>query len=213
MTYKLLIRRCGLFALVSMILLLNVSGCATFPGKDTPVYTFANLPPAPEKKTCIVISDKYANKYTEEDRAEIDEIVSMFEKSGYFLKAPERCTPNDNDKSSEMDVNFERNFKPGPYLVDLINAFISGYTLTIIPSRYREYYVMDVQLKRNDLVVKQYVYRDHTERWVQLFYLFKRPQPDYSKRTAIHDVYSRMIMNFLYDYTHDVQNGDIFATK
>ncbi len=193
--------------LLPLALLLFGSGCATFPGKDIPAYTFADFPPAPENKQCLVISDKC----TKGTCPDVDTIISLLEKSGYFLKGPERCIRNSTDKSKAMNVNFDQTFRTGPYLVDLINAFVSGYTLTLIPGRYREYYVMKVQFKHNDQVVKQYEYHDHIESWTQLFYLFKRPDPDYSKNTAVHEMYDRMIMNFLYDYTHDLQKGDVFA--
>lgn len=194
-------------ALVSLILFLVVNGCATFPGKDIPIYTFADLPLAPENKQCLVISDKC----TKETCADIDAIIATFEKSGYFLKAPEHCTPKDDYKSNAMKMDFDWNFRTGPYLVDLVNHFISGFTFTILPARGRDYYVMTVQIKRNDQIVKQYVYRDHIERWIQLFYLFKRPEPDYSYQVALHEMYDRMVMNFLYDYARDVQKGEIFA--
>ncbi len=194
-------------AFTALAVLLIGNGCATYSGKDIPVITLADLPPAPDDKTCLVISDKC----TKDTCTDIDEIISIFEKSGYFLKAPEHCTPKDSYRSNKMIVTFDWTFRTGPYMVDLMNAFISGYTLTIIPMRMRDYYSMKVELKRNDRVVKQYMYSDHIERWLHLYFAFKRPNPDYSAREAVHDIYNRMIMNFLNDYANDVQKGDLFA--
>lgn len=191
----------------TLLLILLGSGCARFPGKDIPVYTFADLPSGPENKICLVISEINAN----EDSTEIDRIISILEESGYFLKAPENCTPDEHYISNKLVLSFESEIRFGVLIVDMISHFISGYTLTLLPARGHNYYVMTIQIIQNDQVVKQYIYREHVDRWIQLFYLFKRPEPDYSRINVIREVNDRMLMNFLYDYSRDIQKGELFS--
>jgi hypothetical protein len=189
------------FGLLLIVLCFWVSGCASFPGRDLPKYTYADLAPASEKKTCLVFPEN-SDKRTQEF---IDAAIAMFEKSGYFLKAPERCTPNGDEKQNLMKVDFRSDLKAVNLIGAVISGFVCGATLTIVPAYARDEFVMTVQFRRNDQLVKEYVYREHMNSWIHLSMLFM--MSGHSQHATIHEIYDRMVMNFLYEYSRDIQQG------
>jgi hypothetical protein len=183
------------------MLCFGLSGCASFPGKDLPNYTYDDLAPAPEEKMCTVFPENSTGRI----REFIDTSIVMFEKSGYFLKAPEHCTPTGDEKHNVMKVDFRNDIKAANLVGALISGFVCGATLTIVPGFARDELVMTIQLKRNDNLVKEYIYREHMDTWIHLFMLFK--MADHMPHSAAREIYDRMIMNFLYDYSRDIQQG------
>jgi hypothetical protein len=193
--------RASILILSLLLLGLWLSGCASFPGKDLPSYSYADLAPAPDEKMCLKVAIQ--GTPTDDDREVIETTIVMLEKSGFFLKAPEHCLHH--GEKSENDIQWAfRNDSPAANRVGaFISGFISGFTFTIIPAFAREELLLSVQLRKNDQLVKEYAYREHVDTWLHLSMLFM--MFDHQPRVAVREVYNRMIMNFLYDYSLDAQ--------
>lgn len=186
---------------VSLLAFVNLIGCASFPGHDLPAYTFEDFPPAPrpEQKVCLIIhDDKNCDK---ECREFNDSINDMFEKSGYFLKYPEHCSPNPNANHHNLIFNFEPDREPGYMAIAVISGFIGGATFGIVPAFERDHLLFKFRLQKNDELLKEYVYREYVDTWIEILMLFK--MSDHSSETAVKEVFKRVYMNFLHDFSHD----------
>ena len=192
--------RMPVLALSLLVLGLWLSGCATFPGHDLPSYTYVDLPPAPADKMCLVSTQ--TTTLTDEAREIIDTTFAMLEKSGYFLKAPEHCTPDDEERTDIKWV-FRNDTPAVNFAAAFVSGFISGFTFTIVPAFARAEILMTVQFSKNGKLLKEYAYREHADTWMHLSMLFMMSA--HSPSTAARDIYNRMTMNFLYDYSRDVQ--------
>lgn len=180
-------------------------GCASFPGKDLPNYTYADLPQAPAEKSCLIISDDLK----EEDREQTIAVADKLEKSGYFLKAPEHCTPVEGTQiKNSLRIEFQNEIKAGNMAVAIASGFVSGATFLILPGYARDEYVMKAHLK-TDKSDREYVYREHMDTWFHLSMIFL--MPGRTPPTTVRSIYDKMIMNFLYDYSHDVEQGESVA--
>lgn len=180
---------------------LLVSGCASFPGKEIPDYAYTDLAPAPAEKICLLVPEAVP----EENRQMFEELIAVLEKSGFFSKAPEHCTPNGNTVHYALSVTFKNDLKAGNVAVAFVSGFISGFTLTIIPAYGRDDFVLIAEMKTNGQLLKKYVYKDHINTWIHLTMQFK--MSDHRPRAVINEMYHRMLMNFLYDFSRDVQKG------
>ena len=190
---------------LSVILIVSCCsiGCASFPGKNLPNYSYSDLPKAPAEKACLIISDDI--KQT--GRENTIEVANKLEKSGYFLKAPEHCTPTEGMQTkNSLRIDFQNEIKAGNMAVAIVGGFVSGATFLILPGYARDEYVMKAQLK-TDKSNKEYVYREHMDTWFHLSMIFL--MPGRTPPTTVKSIYDKMIMNFLYDYSHDVQQGEL----
>jgi hypothetical protein len=89
--------------------------------------------------------------------------------------------------------------------IAFMNAFISGYTLGVIPAYGRDIFIMTVVVKKGDYVLKTYNYRDYTDTWIQVFLLFLMP---FNFPPMVYDsVMDNMIRNFAHDFGSDLQSG------
>ena len=185
-------------------------GCASFAGKDLPNYTYADLPQAPAEKSCLILSDDLSKA----DREKMSAVVEKFEKSGYFLLAPEHCSPSTpaegSQKKNSLRIDFQNEIKAGNLALAFISGFVSGATLFIMPAYGRDNFVMKVQLT-SDSRNKEYVYREYMDTWLHLSMIFLIPSR--APSTTVKSIYDKMIMNFLYDYSHDVQQGESLAVS
>ena len=206
MTLPALFSRLLCFCFSLLVLCICAAGCASFPGKSLPEYTYADLAPAPEapeKKTCLIVKDGVG------DREMTEAAIAILEKSGIFLKSPERCTATGDEKGNILRIEFQNDLKAGNLAVAMISGFISGATLMIVPGYARDEFVMTVKL-RNDEFVKDYAYREYIETWFHLSMLFM--MHDHMPSTTVRKIYDRMIMNFMYDYSRDVQQDALVAS-
>ncbi len=199
----------ALFRLPLSLLVLGFlfSGCASFPGNELPVYTLTDLPPAasPEKSVCLLsVPDKGCDEECQEN---FKPIMEMFEKSGYFQKAPEHCTPGSNEKGFSINFTNETDYKFGNIALAVISGFICGATYGIVPAYERTDFTVKAQLKKNDNLLKEYVYREHVDTWIHPLMLIK--MRDYSPNATAKEITKRVYMNFLHDYSLDVQQGKI----
>lgn len=184
-----------------------MSGCASFPGRDLPVYSYADLALAPADKLCLVTAATAT--LSDGDREIIDTTLAMLEKSGYFQRAPGQCAPNREEEQTSIQWDFRNDTRAGNRAVAFISGFISGFTFTIVPGFGRDEFQLTVRLRKNDQVVKEYVYREHIDTWTHFSLLLM--MSDHKPRDAVREVYTRMIMNFLHDYSRDVQRASRIA--
>ena len=182
-------------------LCLLVSGCASFPGREIPDYAYTDLAPAPAEKICLRVLETVP----EENRQMFEESIAVLEKSGFFSKAPEHCTSTGNTVHYALSVKFKNDLKTGNMAVALVSGFISGFTLTLIPAYGRDDFVMTAEIKADGQLLKKYVYKDHINTWIHVTMLFE--MSGHRPRAVINEMYHRMLMNFLYDFSRDVQKG------
>lgn len=197
--FKSILSRC--FLPLSLFAFVSLTGCASFPGHNIPAYTFEDFPPAPspEQKVCLIVHDE--KDCDKECREFNDSINEMFEKSGYFLKAPEHCNPNSNADHYNLILNFEPDREPGYMAIAVVSGFIGGATFGIVPAFERDHLLFKFRLKKNDELVKEYVYREYVDTWIEILMLFK--MSGHTPRTATKEVFKHVIMNFLHDFSQD----------
>lgn len=188
------------FLLSIVLLVLSVSGCATFLGNDLPDYTFADISsaPLPEKKVCLIVNYKNCDKECHEF---YDPTYEMLEKSGFFRRD---CTPNPDEKNNlQMEELYELKIAYHP--LALISVGISALTLGIIPGYAHNNVTARIQIKKKDQIIKEYVYHEHADLWVHLSMLFIRSEHN---NLAINKKFrKRLYMNFLHDFSRDFNNG------
>ena len=143
----------------------------------------------------------------EKNRKIIDESIAVLEKSGYFSKAPERCSPSGKPIHYALALDFRNDLKATNLVGAFLSGFISGFTLTIIPGYGRDDFILTAEFKKDNQAIKKYVYKDHMNTWIHLTMLFM--MTNHSPRTTINEIYQRMLMNFLYDFSHDMQKGSL----
>ena len=190
--------------LLALLLISFMDGCASFSGKEIPAYSYADLAPASAEKMCLVVKTdgNGTNKY-------LDTAIDMFEKSGYFLKSPEHCSPTGEEIQNGLSIGFRNDFKFSNMAVAVISGFMSGASMTIIPGYGRDEYILNVRLANKKRLIKEYTYHEHIDTWFHLSMLFVIA--GHMPGDTVQEVYARMLMNFLYDYSHDVQQGKLAA--
>ena len=184
------------------------AACASFPGKEVPVYT-ADQVRAPEKKLTVSYNvkgfmlKKENNTFTSNIDKEIQKV--LLESAMFAELKPE---PGHGDFDFSFIIHNE-GWPPMP--VAFMNGFVSGFTFTVIPAFARDIYLLTVDVKQGDRVVKTYSYRDHVDSWIQLFLVVLSPvkwPPDVMKSTI-----DNMLMNFAHDFADDIHSGIYAAGK
>ena len=183
-----------------LLLAISLSGCATFLGNDLPVYTMADLPPAPplEKRACLIVNYKDCDKTCHELS---DPIYEMLEKSGFFRRD---CTPNADDKKN-LHMMELTDLKIAYHPLALLSVGISELTLGIIPGYACDNVTSKIQIKNNSEIIKEYVYHEHADLWVHLSMLFLRSE--HNEVATTKKYHERLYMNFLHDFSRDFNNG------
>jgi len=181
-------------------------GCASFPGKDLPKYSYDQIkPPAPQP--CIDYDAKFLTMGRENARGVAifqEEIEKVFRQSNFFQKHSPGVGSGDYHFSMVLQ-------NEGNMCLAGISGFISGLTLTIIPGYAKDEYILTVDVKKEGEVLKQYQYRHYMDTWIQLFMIFLTAthNPQEVARQVIDD----MLLNFLHDLEKDqilVQSPKIF---
>ena len=188
------------FSLAFLLFAISLSGCATFLGNDLPAYTFADLPPAPplEKRACLIVTYKDCDKACHELN---DPISEMLEKSGFFRRD---CSSNADEKNN-LHMAELTDLKVAYYPLALLSVGISELTLGIIPGYARDNVTSRIQLKKNEQIIKEYVYHEHADFWIHLSMLFLRSA--HNELATTKKYRARLYMNFLHDFSRDFNNG------
>ena len=184
---------------------LYLSGCASFPGKDLPMYTYTDLAPAPADKDKMCLETSPTGTLQDEIREFIDTTFTILEKSGFFLKAPEHCKQNDEEKLTDIKWIFRNDTPVENRVFAFVSGFVSGFTFTILPAFERDELLLKVQFLKSGRLMKEYAYREHVDTWMHLSTLFITS--DHKPNDITREIYHRMIMNFLYDYSRDMHQA------
>jgi hypothetical protein len=181
-------------------------GCASFPGKELPTYTYDNVTaPAAKLTASYDVKALVFDKENERSAGRVqEEIQKVLQASPLF----EKIAPGAGTGEYQCSFLFKNE---GNQALAAISGFISGFTFTIIPAYARDKFVLTVDVKRGDRLLKTYVYRDHIDSWIQLLLVFLAPShwpPDISK-----EVFDNMLMNFLHDFSKDLNAGVLVAAQ
>ena len=194
-------RRMGQILLISLSAVFIASGCASFAGRELPTYSNEQVLTPPKKIIASFNVKAYGPHGNAIDASKLDkEIQKVLSASPLFAELKSGSGQGDYHCSFVF-----RNEGRPPEPIAFVNGFISGFTLGIIPAYARDIYIMTIDVKQNDHVLKTYTYQDHIDSWIQLFLVFLTPfnwPPSVSN-----SVFDNMIMNFAHDFSNDIQSG------
>jgi hypothetical protein len=180
----------GIFSCVTVV------GCASFPGKEIPTYTYDQIV-AREQKPSVDYDAKFLT-FEKENAAAVrifqEEIDKVFSRSDVFLKFGAGVGGEKYHLSLVL-----RN--EGNMALGFISGFICGLSLFVIPAYARDDYILTVDVKKGEEVLKQYQYKDHLNTWIQLFLVFMTPTHHPDK--VVREVMDNMLLKFLYDLESD----------
>jgi hypothetical protein len=184
------------------------SGCASFAGGELPVYTNEQLQ-VPEKKIAATYDIAAFGPLGENKIAASNlekEIQKVLSSNPVFAELKQGAGTGDYHYTFTF-----RNEGVPPLPIAFLNGFISGFTFTVIPAFARDIFILTVDVKQDDRVLKTYTYKDHIDSWIQLFLVFLAPShwpPDVS--TSVID---NMLMNFAHDFCNDIRSGVYLAQQ
>jgi hypothetical protein len=198
-------KRTGQIVLISLIAVFVASGCASFAGRELPIYTNDQLA-APEKKISASYDVKAFGPRGENAWAwNLDKkIQKVLTGSHIFADLQSGTTSGDYHYSFVLRTEEQ----PGEPIASL-NVSISAFTVGIIPAYSRHIFIITVDVKQGDRVLKTYTYKDHMDSWIQLFLVFLTPfNWPFSVGSSVID---NMIMNFAHDFSSDIKSGVYLA--
>lgn len=193
---------------VSLFSIFVFSGCASFAGRELPMYTNDQLA-APEKKISASYDVKAFGLHGENAGVALTidkKIQKVLTESHIFADLQSGTNSGDYHYS----FVFRNEGKPGETLA-FINGFVSGFTFGVIPAYARDIYIITVDVKQGDRVLKTYTYKDHMDSWIQLFLVVLTP---FNWPPSVGDsVIDNMIMNFAHDFSGDIKSGVYLAQE
>lgn len=178
------------------------TGCAGFAGKLPPTYTYDQIPRV-EQKPAISYDAKFvalgrdSRQLTQSLK---EEVRKVFLQSGVFssLEAAQGSGAYHVSVKMETDTNEGLAF---------LSGFISGFTFLVIPGYERDEVTLTVDIKRGDDLIKQYVYRDYIDIWIQI--LLVALMPTHFPNDVARDLMDHMLLKFV----HDVSTDKILTDK
>lgn len=188
--------------LMSLFSALIASGCASFAGRELPIYTNDQLS-VPEKKISASYDVKAFGPYGENTI-----VASKLDKKIQKVLSAGPLFAELKSGSGQCDYHYSfvfRNEGVPAMPITFLNGFISGFTLTVVPAFARDVFIITVDVKQGDRVLKTYTYKDYMDSWIQLFLVFMTPfnwPPSVSS-----SIIDNMIMNFAHDFSKDIQSG------
>ena len=175
---------------------LAFSGCASFPNKEFPKYSFDQFKPL-EVKPAIDYDLKYF--WTNRENAAAlpvfcKKVEDVFAKSNLFSEYKAGTGSSDYHFSIIMK-------NEGDIASAQLSGFISGLTLTLIPAQARDNFVLTVDVKKGDEVIKHYQYEHYMDTWIQLFLVFMTEAHHPNK--VVNQVWDDMLLAFLHDFEQE----------
>jgi hypothetical protein len=182
------------YLLIGTVLSFAVVGCASFPGKELPKYTFEQIEP-PAKKVSVDYEAIFLMQGQEVAfmvREFEERISKIFAKANFFLKYG--LGIGSADYHFKITLNHT---EAQPTFMTLV----SGITLTLIPWNAKDEFSLSIEVKKGDQLLKEYQYKEHMDTWFQLFMIFLTPthHPVKVKEQIIDD----LLLNFLHDLKED----------
>ncbi len=192
------------FLFLSILTAAIVSGCASFPGRELPIYAYEQIP-AMEKKIYASFDVKAFGPRGEnkkfEQRLE-KEIQKILTQSLAFAQ----LEPNKNDGEYHYSFVYR---DEGNEALAFLSGFISGFTLAVVPAYARDNYILSIDVKQGDKLIKTYTYRDHMNSWIEALLLVVTPI--YWPPAVAQSIFDNMLMNFVHDYFDDIKSGVYLA--
>lgn len=187
-----------LFLSVRCLILLFIcsffSGCASL-GHDFPKsYHFK----PPEIKPSI----DYDVKYFWTNR-ENSMVLAGFQKEINKVFAENQLFSKYNAGTGKSDYHFSIIMRDeGDENLATISGIITGLSLGIIPTKATDNYILTIDVKKGDKVIKQYQYNNYMVTW---FHLFLLPMAkSHSPGTMQYQIWDNMLRAFLQDLDQDI---------
>lgn len=186
-----------------------VAGCASFPGKELPTYANNQLF-IPAKKISATYDVQAKGVFGENNKMAADRIDGKIQK--VLASGPIFSDLRSGSKQGEYHYSFLfRNEGIPPMPVAFLNGFVCGFTFGLFPAFARDIFIMTVDVKQDGRVLKTYTYQDHMDSWIQIGLIFLTPL--YFPTTVSDEVIDNMMMNFAYDFSHDIRSGAFIAKQ
>jgi len=194
------------FLLISMFSSTLAIGCASFPGKELPTYTYESMT-VPAAKLTVSYDVKALS--LGRDNAGLakgmqEEIEKVFKASPLF----NQVAPGVGTGEYQYSFTLRNEGNAG---LAFASGFISGLTLTIIPAYAKDEYILSVDVKKGNQALKTYTYQDHLDSWIELFLIFLTPS--HWPPTMAKELIDNMLMNFLHDFWRDLSSGVLVASQ
>jgi hypothetical protein len=193
-----LIVRCLTIAIICSIIL---SGCAGFSGSTLPQYTYNQLKP-PQKKHSIDYDAKdvavasLGSLFDSEGMLQ-EEINKVFAESHFF------STYNTGTVGGEYHFSFvfSKDEEAIPFAFRLVDNLLFAFSAGFVPMYDKFDLTLSVDVKKDDQVIKQYVYKDHVNSWVETLLIIMAPI--YYPKKAVRETMDKMLLVFLHDLKED----------
>jgi len=167
-----------------------------FRGKKLPKYTYEQIA-HPSRKPSVDYDAKFLS-LGKENAAAVkvfqEEIEKIFSESEVFSK----FSAGIGSEEYHLTLVLRNEGNLG---LAFLSGFISGLTFTIIPGYAKDEYILTVDVKRGDQVLKRYQYKHYMDTWIQLFLIFLTPT--HSPEKVSREVMDDLLLNFLYDLGKD----------
>lgn len=189
-------RRKGFVSICLLLILSLATGCASYPGGETPPRSYSEITPyetrpSVDYQTFFTASGIRGDIGTPVVREEVEKV---FRKSGFFKD----FSVGKGKEDYHLDIHVLTEEDPE---VSVFKRFITFLTLFIVPSRSREYYLLTVDVIKKDEVLKRYSYRDHVD---TRYHILLAPKSSRNlPMDAAREVIDAMLLNFLYDLGRD----------
>ncbi len=195
--------------MVCILAVCILAGCASFPGKQLPTYTYGQLTSLPKKITATY-DIKAFSIYGVEDHTSATRLDFKVQKVLSSSPIFSDIKPGAGQSDYHYSFIFRNDGMP-PLPVAFLNGVISGLTLCMIPAYARDIFIITVEVKQDDRVLKTYTYQDQMDTWIQLFLVALTPF--YFPANISDAVIENIVMNFLYDFTKDIHTGAYLAKQ
>lgn len=192
----------NIFLIMGGLCFLGLAGCASFPGKELPTYSFEQFHP-PARKVSIDYEAIYLAPFLTPGGQENPAAVRFFEQEVNKVFAKTNLFQNFGAGIGSGNYHFKlvltNEGKMSPLAT--LNAILSGITMTLIPAYAKDKLILTVEVKKGDQFLRKYEYRQHIGTWFQLFLIFLTPA-HYPKKVFV-KVIDNMLLNFLHDLMED----------
>jgi len=190
-----IVKKCNPNFLVGAILMVfMLEGCVGFSSGQLPKYGYQDILVSDHKP-----SIDYAIKLSMNDKEEANlhryqEIVEkVFSKTAVFSKYSPGIGTEQYHISIEVKVSYPENS---------IMA-VSALTLFIFPGYLKENYLMNVDVRKNDQLLKHYEYKEDIHIWSQVFLIFLMRSHNVLTET------DKLLENMLLNFVHDLEKDNI----
>jgi len=192
----------AIYLMTGGLFFLGFAGCASFPGKELPKYSFEQFNP-PARKPSIdyeaIFLAPFLTPGGQENPAAVrfleQEVEKVFAKTNLFQKF--------GTGIGSADYHFKIVLKnEGKMSASVtLNAILSGVTMTLIPCYAKDEFYLSAEVNQGHQFLKKYEYRQHIGTWFQLFLIFLTPTHHPNK--VLVKTIDNMLLNFLHDLIED----------